>query len=126
MVSPETEAKLAKIFINLAKGERKAEISRQVLCDNPDFNSFQLFKLIDKENKNYIDSTNIINFLTANGILINNDEAQLLILFYDQNYDGVLSFNEFCCLINNQNSSYEVPNLNNSSNRPISFNLKYL
>ena len=125
MVSRETEAKLAKIFITLAKGERKAEISRQVLCDNPDFNSLQLFKLIDKENKNYIDSTSIINFLTANGILINDYEAKLLILFYDRNYDGVLSFNEFIFLIKDQNTPQELLNNNNSSNMPISFNINY-
>ena len=133
MVSPETEAKLAKIFINLAKGERKAEVSRQVLGENPDFNSFQLFKLLDKENKNYIDSTSIVNFLTSKGISLDNNEAQLLILFYDLNYDGVLSYNEFINLIENKRSPQDLSNLNinninninNSSNIPLSFNISY-
>ena len=122
-----TETKLSKIFINLAKGERKSEISRQVLCDNSDFNPFQLFKLLDIENKNYINSTNIINFLNSKGISVNNLEAQLLILFYDQNFDGVLSYNEFLCLIKNQNSIKESSNQNNYNINinNISFNLDY-
>ena len=124
MVNPETENILAKIFINLAKGERKSEISRQVLCDNPDFNPHQLFKLIDKENKNYIDSISLSNFLVSKGISINNYEAQLIILFYDLNYDNVLSFDEFLNLIGSQNlRNFETEN--NSENYQISFNVGY-
>ena len=125
MSSSEIEKKLAKIFINLAIGERKAEISRQVLCENEDFNSFQLFKLLDKQNKNFIDCTDIMNFLTSKGISADNLEVQLLILFYDQNYDRVLSFDEFQFLIKSQNSSKEYPNSNITNNEPINFNIGY-
>ena len=125
MNSSEIDKKLAKIFIYLAKGERKAEISRQVLCENEDFDTFQLFKLLDKENKNYIDCQNIINFLTSKGISTNNNEVQLLILFYDQNYDRVLSFNEFEKMIKNQNNQNKLPNSNNKKNMNINFNVNY-
>jgi hypothetical protein len=125
MSSSEIEKKLAKIFINLAIGERKAEISRQVLCENKDFNSFQLFKLLDKQNKNFIDCTDIMNFLTSKGISADNLEVQLLILFYDQNYDRVLSFDEFQFLIKSQNSSKESLDSNITNNEPIIFNIGY-
>ena len=125
MVNPETEQILAKILINLAKGERKSEIAKQVLCENPDFNPFQLFKLIDKQNKNYIDSTSLMNFLISKGISINNYESQLIILFYDLNYDNILSFDEFINLIKPQNIQ-NFSNVNsNSKNYPISFNIGY-
>ena len=120
----ELEKKLSKIFINLAKGERKTEISRQVLSENADYNPYLLFKLLDIENKNFITSTNIINYLNSKGIFINNLEAQLFILFYDQNYDRVLSYNEFLCCISNDISqkNYSQSNLKNDM---ISFNLDY-
>ena len=125
MSSSEIEKILAKIFIHLAKGERKIEILRQVLCENEDFNVFKLFKLLDKENKNYIDCTSIINFFNSKGISANNNEVQLLILFYDQNYDKVLSMNEFENLIKSQNFSNKSFNSNNVKNMNISFNLNY-
>ena len=125
MASIEVEAKLAKIFINLAKGERKAEISRQVLSENADYNPYILFKLLDIENKNYIDSTNIVNYFNSKGIFINNLEAQLFILFYDKNFDRVLSYNEFLCFILNQNPVKDYSQNNSNNNNMISFNLDY-
>ena len=123
MNSSEIEKKLAKIFIYLSIGERKTEILRQVLCENEDFNVFQLFKLLDKENKNYIDCKSIINFFNSKGITADNNEVQLLILFYDKDYDKVLSFNEFENLIKSNNYSKELHNSNNIKN--LSFNVNY-
>ena len=125
MSSSDIERNLAKLFINLAIGERKAEISREVLCENSDFSSFQLFKLLDKQNKNYIDCTDIMNFLTSKGISADKLEVKLLILFYDQNFDRVLSFDEFQFLVKSQNSSKEYQNSINRNNEPISFNIGY-
>ena len=39
MLSIETEARVAKILLSLAEGERSIEVSRQVLSDNYDFES---------------------------------------------------------------------------------------
>ena len=91
-LSKETEVLLGKILITLAEGERNTEISRQVLSDNFDFEPFQIFKFLDKENKNYIDSKNLINYFKSKNVFINETEAQLIILFYDQNFDGVLCY----------------------------------
>ena len=68
MCSPETEQKLCKLLLILAKGERSIEISRQVLSDLKEFDSFQIFKNIDIEDKNKIDCYSIINFLRIKGI----------------------------------------------------------
>ena len=119
------DKKLSKLFINLAKGERKAEILRQVLCGNEDFNPFQLFKLLDKENKNFINTNNILNYLTSKGISSNKLEVDLLILFYDQNYDKVLSYEEFQNLIICSNYPVENQIQNYPLNAPISFNVSY-
>ena len=124
MSGDEIETKIAKIFMNLANGERKSEISKEVLCDNKDFNPYQIFKLLDVENKNYIDKNNIINFLSSKGMPVNDLEAKLLILFYDLNYDGVLSFYEFINLIKSKKIK-EFRNVNVSQNNSPNFNICY-
>ena len=124
MEKNENETKLAKIFSNLAYGERKSEISRQMLCDNLNFNPYQIFKLLDVENKNYIDKTNIINYMNSKGIPVTDLEAQLLILFYDCNYDRVLSFCEFLNIIKSEKIK-GFRNVKVIDNNPLNFNISY-
>ena len=88
MVSIETEARIAKILLILAEGERNIEISRQVLSDNNDYDAYQIFKYLDFEGKNIIDACNIIEFLRTKGIYVNLIEINLIILFYDHDYDS--------------------------------------
>ena len=63
MLSIETETRLAKFFLNLAEGEKSVEITRQVLADQKEFDPYQTFIRLDKENKNYIDAFNVVDFL---------------------------------------------------------------
>ena len=113
MLSIETEKRIAKLFMILAEGERTIEISRQVLSDLKEFDSYQLFKNLDIEGKNKIDYCNIVEYLRNKGIYASDEEAQLIILFYDQDYDTVLSYSEFINLIQSekvlQKTSYKSP-----------------
>ena len=122
MVSIETEARIAKILLILAEGERNIEISRQVLSDNNDYDAYQIFKYLDFEGKNIIDACNIIEFLRTKGIYVNLIEINLIILFYDQDCDGSLSFLEFLNLIQSEKSK-PIPKVLNSNN--ISYNIEY-
>ena len=63
MLSIETEARLAKLFLNIADGEKAVETSRQVLGEQLDFDPYQTFKKLDSESKNYVDEFNIVEFL---------------------------------------------------------------
>ena len=99
MLSVETEARIAKILLALAEGERSIEISRQVLSDNYDFDPYQIFKYLDLDCKNAINACDILNFLRCKGIYANEDEVNFIILSYDQNGDGCLSYSEFTNLI---------------------------
>lgn len=63
MISIETEARVAKLLLVLAEGEKSVEITRQVLADQLEFNPYSLFKRIDRESKNYIDEFNVVDFL---------------------------------------------------------------
>ena len=99
MLTKETEAKISKILVKLSEGEKIIENSRKVLSENIDFDSYQIFRYLDTEGKNIIDSTNILNFLKKNGIYSNITEIDLLIMFYDEDNDGCLSYYELLTLI---------------------------
>ena len=123
MCSPETEQKLCKLLLILAEGERSIEISRQVLSDLKEFDSFQIFKNIDIEDKNKIDCYSIINILRIKGIYCTEEEASLIILFYDQDYDNVLSYPEFINVIQSEKSLKN--NLNKPPKDKIPFDVDY-
>lgn len=63
MVSIESQARLAKLLLNVSDGEKAVEVTRQVLTEQLDFDCYKAFKRIDRETKNYVDSYNIVDFL---------------------------------------------------------------
>ncbi len=63
MLSSETESKLSKLFMVLAEGENNSEIIRQVISEQPNFEPFLLFKILDRDNKNFIDEYDIVDYL---------------------------------------------------------------
>ena len=110
MISPDTESQIIKLLLTLADLERQVEINRQVLSQNLDFDAYQAFRYIDTDNKNSINSENLLNFLNKNGICTNLNELQYLILFYDENQDGNLSYTEFLNMILSE-SNYSLRKL---------------
>ena len=119
--SIETEKRLSKLMMQLAEGERTIEISRQVLSDLYDFDAYQIFKNLDIEGKNRIDSNNIVDFLKNKGIYASQEEAKFIILFYDQDFDGVLTYPEFISLVQSEKSIHKSPNF--SPNDCLSYNV---
>ena len=96
MLSNETLKLACDLMINLAEHEKMVEINRQILGQNLNFDAYQLFAYLDTESKNYINEINIINFLQKrNGIPCSIEEIQFLVFFYDENFDGKLSYTEF-------------------------------
>ncbi len=123
MLSIETEARVAKILLSLAEGERSIEVSRQVLSDNYDFDPYQIFRALDSCCKNCVDTCDIINFLRTKGIYANEEEVNFLILSYDEDSNGTLSYSEFLNLVQSENS----PKKNNAFSKmeKLSFNVEY-
>jgi hypothetical protein len=63
MLSLETETRITKLFVNLFEGEKLAEISRNVLNDQLQFDAFHIFNELDRDNKNFIDDYDIVEYL---------------------------------------------------------------
>ena len=124
MISPQTESKLSRIFKTLADGESNVEITRKILSNNPEFDSHQIFSCLDTQNKNSVDACDLINYFRSKNDFINEVEAKLIILFYDSNFDCVLSYTEFKPLVESDSVPIFTPNYNNSYiNSEIDFQL---
>ena len=129
MLSVETESKLADIFLILAEGEKSIDINRQILVELEDFDPFQIFCFLDNQQKNYVDSTDLFYFLQERGIFTNELELKLIILFYDRDYDGVLSYPEFSYFLqsefsqkraaSNEPQQNMIPNISNNIDQAL-------
>ena len=114
MLSEETELKIVNILKTIANGENSIEIIRKLLSDNLNFDPYQIFINLSPKGKEYITPKDILDYFNSKNIFISYTEAKLLVLFYDQNYDGVLTYSEFLPLVQSRNSEKRT-----STNSPI-------
>ena len=63
MISIETEARIAKIFLELAQGEQNTEAIRLALGQLKDFDPYNIFRLLDKSFKNSLNEYDIVTYL---------------------------------------------------------------
>ena len=122
MLSRNIQSKFSEIIMILAEEERNVEITRQVLTENKDYNSFQIFCFLDIDKKNKINYLDILNFLKNKNIFCSENEVKLLLLFYDDDLDTNLNFNEFINLIESKSSPKKEYKENNE---PLSFSVEY-
>ena len=128
MLSIETESKLAKIFLTLSEGEKSIDINRQILIELEDFDPSNIFTYLDTNQKNYINCSDLLNYCLEKGIQTNELEISLIILFYDRDYDGALSYPEFAYLLQSDYTKKGLinkrENENNNSNINLSPNIE--
>ena len=99
------DIRVSKLLMEIAEGERSIEVTRRVLSDCIEYDSYRIFKNLDTEKKGAISPKNIIDFLFQKKINISQEEANLIIFFYDKNHDGLLSYDEFVNLIESKNKT---------------------
>ena len=120
------EEKILQLFSFVSKLEQATQVRRKVLTDYYDFNPQKIFKILDTENKSFINSDDIFQYLEIHHIPYTEESVQLLILFFDTDFDGVLSFQEFVPLIRNENSLVNKKNnININVYDNMSFNIEY-
>ena len=122
MLSVEIQSKISEILMTLAEEERNVEVTRQVLTENKDYNPYQIFCFLDKGKKNKINNVDLLDFLRNKNIFSTENEIKLLILFYDDDLDTNLNFEEFINLIESKTSNKKEFSENNE---PLSFSLEY-
>ena len=123
MISKEMKNSLMKFFSELISCEKSSQINRQILCESADFDAYQIFNYLKSDNNN-ITLLDIKKYLNENGIEITDQEAKLIILFYDINSDGKLSYDEFINLIRSEKSSFNIKSFRIQDSN-LSFNINY-
>jgi len=63
MVSIETEARIVRLIMEIAKEERGIEVVRQVLAEQPLFEPYAAFQRIDRHYRGYLTSGDLRHFL---------------------------------------------------------------
>ena len=120
--------KILELFSYLSKIEEAVQIRRKVLTDYYDYDPAKIFKKLDIDNKNYITCEDIILYLRHHNIPYTDESVKLLIVFYDSDFDGMLSFSEFVSLIQNNNVLLNKKKINvnlNPNDNKLSFNIEY-
>ena len=131
MLSKNTISIFCDLLMNLSEKEKQVEISRQILCQNLNFDAYQVFSYIDRESKNYINEINLMVLLNKkNKIPCTLEELQFLIFLYDENFDAKLSYSEFLNIVLS-NNNYELRKsarekiCSNYDISTLSFNIEY-
>lgn len=96
MISEASKTLFSEIFIYLARGEKKLEVIRQVLCDINEFEPYTAFKRISSSNnKNFLTSQDLVHFLNENDIFFPEEIiSDTFLSHYDYDSDGKLCYAE--------------------------------
>lgn len=95
MISESTKLIFCELFISLARGEKKIEVVRQVLCEIPNFEPYSAFKRLAISQKNYLTAEDIMIFLNENDIFFPEDVIHdTFVAHYDSDGDGKLCYAE--------------------------------
>jgi dipeptidase len=73
---------------------REVEYHQEALVRIPDFVVLNAFKRLDRGDKDYITSLDILLFLKENGVIMGEQECYMLVSAFDSNKDNQLSFAE--------------------------------
>ena len=84
---------LIEMFINIIKFSRESEILKQKINDKIEFEPYAVFTRIDRKDWGYLDINDIRSFILENGG--NEDSLDLLIEYYDRNFDDRLNYGEY-------------------------------
>ncbi len=62
-VSQETAVQLARLILAIAQEEKAVEVTRQVLAEQPQFEPYAAFQLLDTQLHGYISSEDVYQFV---------------------------------------------------------------
>ena len=110
MLSLETQSLLINLFLSLSESHRNILIRRNIIQNNFDCDSFNIFSSIKKDNC-YITSDCLVTYITTLGLYISNSEAIQLISTYDSDKDKMLSYKEFCSMLGGEKRISTEPSL---------------
>ena len=94
MLTYETRLLLRKLLLEIAAHEYQLEILRQILCEQPAFESYAVFRRIDRTRKTFLSAFDFVEFLAVNGFEFSESDCNLFIKHYDRDDDMRLQYSE--------------------------------
>lgn len=99
MLSIETENKIAKWLLCLSDYHFICQKTKSCLNSDCQFDPSQVFHRLDRLHKGYIDAYDLITFFKEHFVYCSLDDAMRIVMWYDYNLDGLLTYPEFANLI---------------------------
>ena len=97
---PSLQSKYCNFLLFLARLEKNIELRRQNLCEFEVFEPYCAFRILDADSKNFITLSDITGFLSTFGFVFPQEIIySSLMMRYDSNQDGVLSYSEYFLII---------------------------
>ncbi|KAM3143280.1 hypothetical protein pb186bvf_004612 [Paramecium bursaria] len=97
MLTKFSKKKLQQLLIKLDEAESHSEALRQILCQQEDFEPYQVFKQIAK--LGFLDLEEIHNLLKKNAIIVTDKQIQPIISWYSSKCDDKLNYADFMNLV---------------------------
>lgn len=111
------EFRLARTLQHQAQSERKIDVIRQLLIQEPGFNSYHLFRAL-ANGKDFVSATDLTVFLHENNFVITKPDAQALVARYSKN--STVSYQDFFVNLELPNLSTEPSSPSRGATAPVS------
>ena len=105
---------LMDYFTDIIQIEENLDSLRQSLDQQDNFSIENIFNNLDNDQKGYITLGDLIKFLSAHSIEVEEKYLRQIIHFYDKNYDFILNLEEFKPLISNSEINENKDNNKNN------------
>ena len=104
------EARKTVEFYNLMKtqihADREAEVAKEILSLNRDFNLIDAFRLFDISGNNFVQEEELRDGLDALGIAVSEEQLSLFFKRYDVYEEGKIRYQEFCEALKPKDNEY--------------------
>jgi|LauGreDrversion4_2_1035121.scaffolds.fasta_scaffold765493_1 hypothetical protein len=94
LISFNTLELLAQIMCKQALLLREVEFHQEALVRLPDFVVLNAFKRLDRGDKDFVTSLDILLFMKENSVIVSEQESFMIVSAFDSNKDNRLSFIE--------------------------------
>ena len=91
----ETEMGMLSMMNEQVQLDREVEMAKTQLASQPDFNTYDAFRMFDIDGRGELNATDIRYGLADIGVTVDPEDARLFVQKYDKDGDGRLNFREF-------------------------------